>query len=98
VTSAAPYYRKGRRKGEGVQIDLLVQTAKSVCVVEIKRKKRIDESVEAEVCEKLNRLKLARDISRRTALVYEGGVGTIRARQRFLRFHHPGAQTTRILI
>lgn len=74
MTSAAPYYRKGRRKGEGVQIDLLVQTAKSVCVVEIKRKKRIDESVEAEVCEKLNRLKLARDISRRTALVYEGAL------------------------
>jgi len=74
VTSAAPYYRKGRRKGEGVQVDLLIQTAKSVCVVEIKRKKRIDESVEAEVCEKLNRLKLARNVSRRTALVYEGAL------------------------
>jgi len=74
VTSAAPYYRKGRRKGEGVQVDLLVQTAKSVCVVEIKRKKRIDESVETEVCEKLNRLKLPRDVSRRTALVYEGAL------------------------
>ena len=72
VTSAAPYYRKGRRKGEGVQVDLLVQTAKSVCVVEIKRKRRIDESIEREVIEKLNRLKLPRDISRRTALVYEG--------------------------
>jgi len=72
VTSAAPYYRKGRKRGEGVQVDLLVQTAKSVCVVEIKRKKRIDESVEAEVCEKLNRLKLTRNVSRRTALVYAG--------------------------
>ena len=74
VTSAAPYYRKGRRRGEGVQVDLLVQTAKSVCVVEIKRRKRIDESIETEVNEKLRRLKLARDISRRTALVYEGSV------------------------
>ena len=72
VTSAAPYYRKGRRRGEGVQIDLLVQTAKSVCVVEIKRRKRIDESIEVEVCEKLNRLKLPRDMSKRAALVYEG--------------------------
>lgn len=72
VTSAAPYYRKGRRRGEGVQIDLLVQTAKSVCAVEIKRVKRIDESVEREVCEKLNRLKLPRDMSKRAALVYEG--------------------------
>ena len=74
VTSAAPYYRKGRRKGEGVQVDLLVQTAKSVCVVEVKRRKRIDESIEAEVSEKLKRLKLARDISKRTALVYEGSL------------------------
>ena len=51
---------------------MLVQTAKSVCVVEIKRRKRIDETVEDEVGEKLRRLKLARNISRRTALVYEG--------------------------
>ena len=65
-------YRKGRRKGEGVQVDLLVQTAKSVCVVEIKRKRRIDESIEREVCEKLTRLKVPKDVSRRTALVYEG--------------------------
>lgn len=74
VTSAAPYSRRGRRKGEGVQVDLLVQTAKSVCVVEIKRRKRIEESVADEVREKLRRLKLARDVSRRTALVYEGSL------------------------
>lgn len=72
VTSAAPYYRKGRRKGEGVQIDLLVQTAKSVCVVEIKRRKRIRDTVESEVCDKLNRLKLKPTVSKRTAIVYEG--------------------------
>ena len=72
VTSAAPYYRKGRRKGEGVQVDLLIQTSKSVCVVEIKRMRRIDESIEREVCEKLMRLKVPKDVSRRTALVYEG--------------------------
>ena len=72
VTSAAPYYRKGRRKGDGVQVDLLVQTAKSVCVVEIKRRKRLGEEVEKEVCAKLSKLKLKRNISRRTALVYEG--------------------------
>lgn len=72
VMSAAPYYRKGRKKGEGVQIDLLVQTGKSVCVVEIKRRRRIDASIEAEVREKLRRLKLKKDVSRRTALVYLG--------------------------
>ena len=72
VTSAAPYYRKGRRKGEGVQVDLLVQTGKSVCVVEIKRRTKITDSVIAEVEEKLRRLKLKKGISRRTALVYAG--------------------------
>ena len=72
VTSAAPYYRKGRRKGEGVQIDLLIQTAKSVCAVEIKRLKRIDESVERDVAEKLRRLKLPHSVSKRAALIYEG--------------------------
>lgn len=72
VTSAAPYYRKGRRTGDGVQVDLLVQTGKSVCVVEIKRRKHLGEEVEREVCAKLNKLKVKRNVSRRTALVYEG--------------------------
>ena len=72
VSSAAPYYRKGRRRTEGVQVDLLVQTGKSVCVVEIKRRSKITDSVVDEVEQKLRRLKLKRGISRRTALVYAG--------------------------
>lgn len=72
VTSAAPYFKAGRRKGEGVQVDLLVQTRKSVCVVEIKRKAKITEEIEDSVREKIMRLGLPRSISVRTALVYEG--------------------------
>lgn len=72
VTSAAPYACLGRQKGSGLQIDLLLQTRKSVCVVEVKRRKRIDENVETQVQEKIARLALPREISVRKALVYEG--------------------------
>ena len=72
VTSAAPYACLGRPKGDGVQIDLLLQTRKSVCVVEVKRRRRIDESVETQVQEKIARLALPREISVRKALVYDG--------------------------
>lgn len=72
VTSAAPYVKRGGTRGEGVQIDLLVQTRRSVCVVEIKRQERILASVEDEVREKVRRLALPRGISVRTALVYAG--------------------------
>lgn len=74
VTSAAPYVAKGARRGDGVQIDLLVQTSKSVCVVEIKRKSHIGPEVELEMQEKIRRLSLPRNIAVRTALVYTGDV------------------------
>jgi hypothetical protein len=72
VLSAAPYCRNGTKRGEGVQIDLLVQTRSTVHVVEIKRRAEIPPSVEDEVREKVRRLKVAKHLSIRTALVYEG--------------------------
>ena len=45
---------------------------KSVCVVEAKRCEKIGIEVEDAVREKIRRLKLPRDISVRTALVYDG--------------------------
>lgn len=74
VTSAAPYVVRGGRRGEGIQIDLLVQTSKSVCVVEIKRKSFMGPEVEDEVQEKIRRLNLPRAVSVRTALVYMGTI------------------------
>jgi len=74
VYSAAPY-RKQMRKGEkgaGLQIDLLVQTRRSTCLVEIKRRREIPYGIVDEVAEKARRLKRPKDGSLRAALVYEG--------------------------
>lgn len=72
VTSAAPYEKKGRGKGDGFQIDLLVQTRRTVCVVEIKRQARIPATVMDDVQRKIRRLELPKGLSVRTALVYDG--------------------------
>ena len=80
VLSAVPYEkrkRSGLGEGKGLQIDLLVQTRKSVYVVEIKRKRHIGESIEAEVAEKVARLRHKRGLSIRTALVYEGELAPV---------------------
>lgn len=72
VTSAAPYQRRATVKCRGVQIDLLIQTPKSVYLVEIKRREQITAVVEQEMQEKIDRLNLKRGISIRTVLVYDG--------------------------
>lgn len=66
IESAAPFRNKH------CQIDLLVQTARSASVVEVKRKREIDSSVEAEVERKVRALKTRRGVSIRTVLVYDG--------------------------
>ena len=71
VLSAAPYLKRGR-KGDGCQIDLLVQTEAIAYVVEIKRKRVIGEGIAADVAQKVSRLPLRKGVSVRTALVYEG--------------------------
>ena len=72
VESAAPYFKSGRKTGNGVQIDYLVQLPRCTYVFEIKRKGRIGRSVEDEVQQKIERLKLPRDRSVKTVLVYDG--------------------------
>ena len=72
VLSAAPYVQRGTTRGEGCQIDLLVQTLRMVYVVEIKRRREIGAEVMDEVMEKVRRLKVARGVSIRAALVYDG--------------------------
>lgn len=72
VLSAAPFTKNGTKRGEGTQIDLLVQTRGAVHVVEIKRRAAIQASVEDEVREKVKRLNVPRGLSVRTALVYDG--------------------------
>lgn len=71
ILSAAPFRKSDARTG-GCQVDLLIQTRKSVFVVEVKRKNDIGEEVEREVAGKVARLSIPREKSVRTVLVYDG--------------------------
>ena len=79
IISAAPYRRAASRDGSksGVQIDLLIQTRRSMCIVEIKRRRDIGREVIDEMVEKTKRLPRRAGISVRTALVYEGHLAPI---------------------
>ena len=82
ILSAAPYMKRGKKRADGsleqgLQIDLLVLTRRSVCVVEVKRKTEIDETVEKEVSVKLRRLSVPDGVSKRAALVYEGNLAPV---------------------
>lgn len=74
IKSAAPYVKRGSKKNgvAGCQIDLLVQTAAALHVVEIKHQATIGREVIDEVREKCRRLPHATGVSIRTALVYSG--------------------------
>ena len=67
-----PPRRAAHARGEGCQIDLLIQTRRTVWVVEIKRRREIGREVIDEVAEKVKRLGVGRRVSMRTALVYSG--------------------------
>ena len=80
ITSASPYRRNatsGKRGRKGCQIDLLIQTRRSICVVEIKRRKEIGRDVIDEVDAKVNVLSRPDGVSIRTALVYDGHLSPI---------------------
>lgn len=72
VLSAAPYCRRGGKGVKGCQIDLLIQTERMALVVEIKRRKKIGHEIIQEVREKVARFEVSRELSVRTALVYDG--------------------------
>ena len=72
VTSAAPYARRKSAACPGLQIDLLIQTPKSVYVIEVKRCNRIETSIEKEIEKKVSLLGIGSGKSIRTALVYDG--------------------------
>ena len=74
VTSAAPFVRRPGKTTPGVQVDMLVQTPRSVYLVEIKRRTHISAAIEDEVQEKVRRLRVPRGTSVRTVLVYDGVV------------------------
>ena len=72
LTSAAPYRQNKTERLKGCQIDLVIQTKKSVYCVEIKRQNSIGEKVVDECEEKISRLKVKNARTVRPVLVYDG--------------------------
>lgn len=84
IKSAAPYRQTATQRKRGCQIDLLIQTDRRVCIVEIKRKREIGCEIIDEVESKVRALDLPRDKTVRTALVYEGKLmPSVRAEEYF---------------
>ena len=80
ITSAGPYLRrgtKGPRGRKGCQVDLLVQTRRTVCIVEVKRMKEISREIIADVDRKVRAIKRREGVSIRTALVYDGHLAPV---------------------
>ena len=75
VTSAAPF-RKVSRGGanRGVQVDLLLQTRRSIYLIEIKRRNALGYEVVDEMDEKISRITRPHGVSIKTALVYAGNL------------------------
>lgn len=75
ITAAGPYRRraaKSARGKPGVQVDLMLQTRRSIWLVEVKRKKEIGREIETEIERKVNALSRPEGVSSKTALVYDG--------------------------
>ena len=79
LISAAPFRKKPVSSSgkSGCQIDLLLQTRKTVYVVEVKRQVDIDRGIIKEVDKKLKCLKRRDGTSMRAALVYDGNLARI---------------------
>lgn len=76
VISCAPY-RKSGKDGDGVQVDLLIQTQRAVYVIETKRKREIGSEIVKEMENRVAKIPRKRGCSVRTALVYEGHLAPI---------------------
>ena len=73
ILSVGPYIRRGKR-GEGCQIDLLVQTEYLAYAVEIKRCKNIGLEIINEMAAKLERFPRREGVTLRKALVFDGTI------------------------
>ena len=89
VLSAFPYVQEQTKRHRGCQIDLLIQTQRTLMVVEIKRRREIGYETVEEVAEKLKRLAYDRSLSVRTALVYDGRLSPRIEADRFFDFIIP---------
>ena len=89
VLSAFPYVQAKTKRQRGCQIDLLVQTQRTLIVVEIKRRREIGHEVVDEVSEKVARLVHDKALSVRSALVYDGRLSPRVEADRFFDFVVP---------
>ena len=89
VLSAFPYVQAATKRLRGCQIDLLVQTQRTLVVVEIKRRHEIGREIIGEVSEKVSRLAHDKSLSVRTALVYDGRLSPGVEADRFFDFVIP---------
>ena len=74
ILSIAPYRRNADDNGRGCQIDCLIQTRRSLYVVEIKRQTNIGVEIIDEVEQKVKRLGYSGGTSVRPILVYDGSL------------------------
>ena len=72
VLYAGPYRQSKTQRQQGCQIDLLIQTRRSIYVCEIKFRRQISSSVIQEVDRKVRVLKRPENQSIRTVLIYDG--------------------------
>ena len=74
VTSAAPYRHQRLSRGGGCQVDLLIQTARTAYVVEIKRQGQVGREVIEQVEREMRRLNVRKGVTVRPVLLYLGEV------------------------
>ena len=82
VMSAGPYRRKrtnGKNGRRGCQVDLLIQTRRALCFVEVKRQGEIGRDVIDQVDEQVRAVMRPNGVSAKTALVYEGHLSPVAA-------------------
>ena len=77
IVSASPFRKDSRTGGDGVQVDLMLQTALGVYFVEIKRQSEIGGEVIGEMAEKVKRVRVPRGKAVKTALIYCGHLAPV---------------------
>lgn len=92
VLSAGPYFQSKTQRQKGCQIDLLIQTKRSLYVCELKFRNNIEASVIDEVSEKIEALKLPKSMSVRTVLIYDGELAPSVAEEQAFDFLVPASE------
>ncbi len=86
VLSAAPYRRQAGKGVKGCQSDRLIQTERMALVGEIQRRKEIGHGIIDDVKAKVDALEVSKNLSVRTALVYDGTLSPAVEADRYFDF------------